>query len=65
VKENVDPPLRKTTTLVISHCNCDERAMALKAEIHTIHKDLQKIIVVPAGGLSTVYANEGGIVLAY
>lgn len=65
VKENVDSNLRKTTTLVISHCNCEERALALKEQLHTIHKDLQKIIVVPAGGLTTVYANDGGIVLAY
>jgi DegV family protein with EDD domain len=65
IKENVDSNLRKTTTLVISHCNCEERALALKEQLQSIHKDLQKIIVVPAGGLTTVYANDGGIVLAY
>jgi DegV family protein with EDD domain len=65
IKENVDSNIRKTTTLVISHCNCEERALALKEQLHAIHKDLQKIIVVPAGGLTTVYANDGGIVLSY
>jgi DegV family protein with EDD domain len=65
VRENMDSPLQKTTTLVISHCNCEERALALKEQLRSIHKNLQKIIVVPAGGLSTVYANDGGIVLSY
>jgi DegV family protein with EDD domain len=65
IKENVDSSLKKTTTLVISHCNCEERALALKEQLQTIHEDLQQIIVVPAGGLTTVYANDGGIVLSY
>lgn len=64
-KDNMDTQLRKTTTIVISHCNCEERALALKEQIQTFSKDLKKIIVVPTGGLSTVYANDGGIVLAY
>jgi DegV family protein with EDD domain len=65
IKENVDSNIKKTTTLVISHCNCEERALALKEQLHTIFKDVQKIIVVPAGGLTTVYANDGGIILSY
>ncbi len=65
IRENLDSPLKKAATLVISHCNCEERALELKKKLQAIHMDIRRIIVVPAGGLSTVYENDGGIVLAY
>jgi DegV family protein with EDD domain len=65
IRENLNTSLKKATTLVISHCNCEERALDLEKQLRAIHADIRRIIVVPAGGLSTVYANDGGIVLAY
>lgn len=52
-------------TLVISHCNCAERASALKRELLAKCRALHEVIMVPAGGLSTVYEFDGGVVLAF
>ena len=52
-------------TLVLSYCNCPERAMMLKKEFLEKCAALREVILVPTSGLSTVYAYDGGIVLAY
>lgn len=49
--------------LMITYCAAEERALKLKNEISKLAPNL-KIILLKAGGLSTVYANEGGVVLA-
>ena len=51
-------------TAVISHCNCLERAFSLKSEL-LAKAGFQEVIITETGGISTVYANDGGIVLAY
>lgn len=57
-------PLRKDRTAVITHCNCLERAFDVKEEL--IKKELfDEIIIAETGGISTVYANDGGVVIAY
>lgn len=48
--------------LAISHCNCLERAMQLKAEVEK-RADFKKIFVVDTRGVSTMYANDGGIIM--
>ena len=50
---------------VISHCNCEARALDLREKLLEQCAELKEITVVPTGGLSSVYANDGGIVLAY
>ena len=50
--------------LAIAHCNCLERANFVKEEI------LKRIpfkdsIIVDTAGVSSMYANEGGIIVAY
>lgn len=50
--------------LVISHCNCPERADYVSALAKQLCR-FQEIIITAAGGISTVYANDGGIVIAY
>ena len=50
--------------LVISHCNNQALAMQLCALIKE-RFDFKKIIVAPTGGLSSFYANDQGIVLAF
>ena len=50
--------------LVICHCNCKERAEAVKEQILAKCR-VGEILVVGAGGITTVYANDGGIVVAY
>ena len=48
--------------LVISHCNCPERAEKIKAMLEEKHK-FEKVDIVPTGGLATLYAAEGGIII--
>jgi DegV family protein with EDD domain len=51
-------------TLVISHCNCLERAFYLK-ELLQKRCQLDDILICDTHGISTVYANDGGIIVAY
>ena len=51
-------------TLVICHCNCKERAEKVKEQIMA-KCQVGEILVVGAGGITTVYANDGGVVVAY
>ena len=48
--------------LAISHCNCLERALALKAEVEK-RAEFKKILVVAMRGVSTMYANDGGLIM--
>ena len=48
--------------LVISHCNCPERAEKIKAMLEEKHK-FEKVDIVPTGGIATLYAAEGGIII--
>lgn len=50
--------------LVIAHCNCLERAEYV-CELARQRCQFSEILIVPTGGISTVYANDGGIVTAY
>ena len=51
-------------TLAICHCNCLERAFQVKAMVEAKCK-FAHIVVTEAGGITTVYAYDGGIVVAY
>lgn len=48
----------------IAHCNCFEKAEKLKEEIMKRY-NFKDIIIVETAGISTVYANDGGIVIAF
>ncbi len=50
--------------LVIAHCNCLERAEHLRQQFAERCK-FSEIIIVPTGGISTVYAYDGGSIIAY
>ena len=49
---------------IISHCNCPERAMQVK-EMLERKCQFSNIQITGAGGITTVYADDGGIVVAY
>lgn len=51
-------------TLCIAHCNCLERAFFLK-ELALKSCKFKDIIICETGGISTVYANDGGVIAAY
>ena len=54
----------KGRILCIAHCNCLERAFHLKEQALKSCQ-FSDIIICETGGISTVYANDGGIVVAY
>lgn len=57
-------PAHEGRTLGICHCNCLERAFQVKALVESKCK-FANILILEAGGITTVYANDGGIVTAY
>lgn len=57
-------PAHEGRVLAISHCACKERALQVKAMVEEKCK-FADVIILEAGGITTVYANEGGIVVAY
>ena len=57
-------PGHQGKTLAITHCNCLERAFQVKDMVEGKCKFAQTIIL-EAGGITSVYANDGGIVTAY
>lgn len=48
----------------ISHCNCPERAVLVREEVKKLYK-FKKIVIADTAGVSTMYANDGGIVIAF
>ena len=49
--------------LAISHCNCPARAQVLKEAFEKRMK-LAKIVVLDTAGVSSMYANDGGVIVA-
>lgn len=63
----VDYILEKTVDsekkiLAISHCDCPSRAEVLKSALQEKMK-LKDIIILDTAGVSTMYANDGGIIV--
>jgi len=50
--------------LVITHCNCLERAEYVR-DLAKQKGLFDETIIAPTGGIATVYANDGGVVVAY
>ena len=57
-------PEHQGKLLVVTHCDCLERAFQLKEMVRG-SCGFSDVFVCEAGGVSTVYANDGGIVAAY
>ena len=54
----------KNKILGITHVNCLEKAEWLKTEVANRY-DFKDIIIFEAGGLSTIYVDDGGVVFCY
>lgn len=54
---------RPKRILAISHCNCPERAMRVRRQIEEQMK-FKKIIILETAGVSSMYANDGGVIIA-
>ena len=55
-------PDMKDRTLIISHCNCPDRAAFVKKEL-LARTEVKNIIVMDSAGISSMYANDGGIIV--
>jgi len=60
-KDVINPQKR---ILAIAHCNCIERAQFIKEEILK-RVPFKDSFIVDTSGVSTMYANEGGVIVAY
>ena len=49
--------------LAISHCNCPERAKRVRDRIEKL-AHFKNIVIVDTSGISSMYANDGGVILA-
>ena len=59
VKEAVDP---ENKTLMITHCNCPERAESMKKMI--LEKiSCKDVLIMDTRGVSSMYANDGGVIV--
>ena len=61
ILENVKEPQNKV--LAISHCNCPERAEYVKGLLLDKCR-FKDVVIVDTAGVATMYANDGGIVVA-
>lgn len=57
-------PEHQGRTLAVAHCNCLERAFQFKDMVQKKCR-FSSIFFLETGGISTVYANQGGIIAAY
>ncbi len=59
VKEAVEPEKKN---LMITHCNAPERAQSVKEQIESKVK-FKNILIMDTAGLSSLYANDGGVIV--
>ena len=50
--------------LYISHSNGKQKAERFKEKVEALY-NFKKIVIVPTGGLSSAYADDGGIVISF
>ena len=48
--------------LAIAHCNCEERAIAVK-EMFLTKADFKDVIILDTAGISSMYAADGGVII--
>ena len=59
VKEAVDTEGKR---LVITHCNCPDRAEMVKDAILKEIK-VKDVLIMDTAGISSMYANDGGVIV--
>lgn len=65
VSEQTAELTEKSVRLVLSYCNCPERAEGLKKDLMEKCSALREVVLVPTGALSSMYANNGGVIIAF
>ncbi len=57
-----DVPEPQTRTLMITHCNCPERAEFMR-KLMEKRASYRNIVVMDTAGISSMYANDGGVIV--
>ncbi len=57
-----DVRLGSVRRAAVAHCNCEERGLLVAEEVKRLLL-IPEVIVVPAAGVTSMYANDGGVVL--
>lgn len=65
VKKHTDGLAAGSQRLVLSYCNCLERAKDVQRMIRERCPAIGEIVLTPTAALSSMYAYDGGIVIAY
>lgn len=65
VAEQTKDAVARSLRLILANCNCPERAGMLREKLYEKCQALGEIIVVPTGALSSMYANKGGVIVAF
>lgn len=64
-RKHTDGLAAASQRLVISYCNCPERARQVRDMIREKCPAIGEIVMTPTSALSSMYANDGGVVIAY
>lgn len=64
IDKKIQPAAKGSLTMVISYCECLETATELKKKFQEKCPALSAVSIVPTSGLSSTYANIGGIIIA-
>jgi fatty acid-binding protein DegV len=59
ISDVADP---KERTLMITHCNCPERAEYMRGLMEK-RSSFANIVIMDAAGVSSMYANDGGVIV--
>lgn len=55
----------KSVELVLSFCNCPQRAQELRELILSGCQAISEVVLIPTSALSSMYASDGGVVVAF
>lgn len=55
----------KSVSLVLTYCNCPQRASELRDNLLSKCTALKDVLMLPTGVLSSMYANDGGVIVAF
>ncbi len=58
-------PIDKDSIIAISHCESYDRAMLVKEMIEEKYSGFRKIVILKMKGVSSTYANRGGIIVSF
>lgn len=56
---------QKSIEMVLTFCNCPARADELKSAILEKCAAIKDVAIIPTAGVATIYANNGGVVVAF